>query len=812
MKATSTFLLLVFFPFLMADALDGRHPQDQKFISQRVQRVLQGGPQTFGGYTITPSPSIDQQCNQRGVNTNDFVQSDSDFNSGMTAVTGKYQGPRDQIVTSISAQNASPLSSDIGKAIGTVIAPIGVPLVFAVLSFLSLVFMIFYLIFTACCCKKKVCCMKPKVEGDPMSFGQKFVLVSSIILGLGLVIITIIWTVNVGSLVGSTKYFPCAVASLHSDIVYGYSDSQITFVGINGVQYMIQQVQATITNFASPANNPDMTAVRALNLGPNGDALNGKVDTLLNANSPTKSTTTMYRVDPTDANTNPDSIKAMDTTIGNTMRSEINQAVTLGKMLDTTAANVIDIATGGAASMNDAFNGLNSKIDPIKNQMNNMENAAVSSMPIDQVQKIMTSAMIIAIIFVILATVLYFVILYFNLFKNKLHGLKLINKFLMFIKIVLAVAFNLLVVFLAILCIIISNICYVTYMATTDSNFLATQFTQPTLQGLLQSCVMPNGSGDLSTLLNVSAMQDKIKQFNNTVGTFSAMDAQAAIFDTAGPATPPVGSQLDQLYQDSRDMKRDDMSTNPVYKMDTLINDINNILAGGNVFKYNGGCTGTPPTYTGSITSAYNDQTAANLCFPLNNIPMAGAPPRYTAAVASADPKYAKFVAILKKMRGSYGGLDGTSPNWVNSWQTGVYNPELSYFSDIKTAFGKIKNLRSQTVNLINFLSQFSGNLFKVINCRIMIKEVRTVQVAICTKFGGNLMATTTSMTAMSIFLFFFSWCICCGVRCTPQKEAGDPSKISPQTTSQAYQQPVNQIHPTNEMAKMPYDQPSVSP
>lgn len=62
-------------------------------------------------------------------------------------------------------------------------------------------------------------------------------------------------------------------------------------------------------------------------------------------------------------------------------------------------------------------------------------------------------------------------------------------------------------------------------------------------------------------------------------------------------------------------------------------------------------------------------------------------------------------------------------------------------------------------------------------NCRILSKEIKTVEVATCVKFTASLMNTTTSMFAMSVLLFFFAWCICCGIRCAPKK---DINQVSP--------------------------------
>ena len=65
-------------------------------------------------------------------------------------------------------------------------------------------------------------------------------------------------------------------------------------------------------------------------------------------------------------------------------------------------------------------------------------------------------------------------------------------------------------------------------------------------------------------------------------------------------------------------------------------------------------------------------------------------------------------------------------------------------------------------------------------NCKIISKEIATIEIALCTKFTRSLMNTTASMTGLGIVLFFFSWCICCGLRCAPKKDPAGPNQVAP--------------------------------
>lgn len=118
----------------------------------------------------------------------------------------------------------------------------------------------------------------------------------------------------------------------------------------------------------------------------------------------------------------------------------------------------------------------------------------------EAVQSVMTISLVIVIIVILLMTVVYFVGLYLNLFKNKWHCMKCINKIFMLLQIVLVVGLGLAAALFAVLCIVFSNVCYFLLQASTDSAF-ANSIDNAEFKKIFNNCVLPSATGDLSAFL-----------------------------------------------------------------------------------------------------------------------------------------------------------------------------------------------------------------------------------------------------------------------------------------------------------------------
>lgn len=273
--------------------------------------------------------------------------STSDVNKDLEAVTQNYKGPREALITLIKTNGEGTIKTD-GIA-GSVAAPIGIPLVFAVLAALSTFFLFFWAICSTCC--KRTCCLKPQKEGDAKTAGQKCVLITSVLVGLALIVTTVVWCILVSGSISTIKNFPCAITILYSDIVRGYKgggENDIQFIGIGGVKFLVDKVEKAIDNvFAQGAKG--MTGIDYIQ---RGNALTGKLNDFYNDNKPDTNAGRQMTADPS---SNPDSIKALGDTINVALREEIKQLNEIGKQFDVARVELEKAQSGQAADIKNAF-------------------------------------------------------------------------------------------------------------------------------------------------------------------------------------------------------------------------------------------------------------------------------------------------------------------------------------------------------------------------------------------------------------------------------------------------------------------------
>ena len=505
-----------------------------------------------------------------------------------------------------------------------------------------------------------------------------------------------------------------------------------------------------------------------------------ELDNLYNAHKP--SATTAYRMSAAQSGTDPDTIKAMDTTINTTLRTEANKLKDIGAQFKIIGDYIAGLSTDELAGINTAFDDLLGKIDPLKSTVKNAFDLVVVVLQVDTIKKAMVIALAITIIVVFIMTVLFSLTMFFTMFKDKWHCMKHVSKLFMIIKILLAIFLNIISALFAVVCIVFSNTCYFIYSASTDPLYTKS-IQEPTFQKLFSVCVLPGCTGDMGEFLGDAAASSllKISKLNTTLGKIAGSTQYESDFATV--TEPVVGKQLSTTYQNAYDCIVDDLAgTSPTYSFTTNINTLNGLIgSSNNEVKLNGACTKQVWDGTG-FPRGKTFQATVNFCLEVGRFPFSNAPGnRWTngAGVTSAGDQ-TTAATNLDSLHSNYIDYQTKYGAWNTAYQNYYNTYEKAYFTNLKTSYSEIKQLRTDSVKLIDFLSDFSANIFLSMNCRIISKEIATVEVALCTKFTRSLMNTTASMTGLGIVLFFFSWCICCGLRCAPKKDPVGPNQVGP--------------------------------
>jgi hypothetical protein len=337
---------------------------------------------------------------------------------------------------------------------------------------------------------------------------------------------------------------------------------------------------------------------------------------------------------------------------------------------------------------------------------------------------------------------------------------------------------------------VLSNACYFMYKATSDPTYIDT-VDSPMIKDLFKNCAMNNANGDFSQFSGINKdFQDKLKEFSSTVETFKAMEKTAANYTTAN-GNPVVGNTLKLDFEKRRDIIVDDFETYPSYSFKAARDFINGKISDTpNVAALKGGCGSVSPVST-SVDAA-NYLNAAPYCIEFgSNLPTAdynGA--RGWSASTNHDDAEDKKDEVEDHTADYQTAAADVNPekgmnNFVTKYTT-LFNAEKLYYSgpsnSLYDAFTKMQTVKGKVTDMIAYLDAFSGDLFKALDCRILGRHITSFEVALCAKFSYKLMYQTDALIALGIILFFYSWCLCCGIRCAPKRDAGksNPSAVAP--------------------------------
>ena len=764
MKRMLTVLLLLGYTLTLT--------QKQSENLLRANRMLQD---SFGSYTPQKSDKLKENCEDRGVNQADLSISDSKFADDMKSATSKYVGPRGAIETYLSTSGST--TPNIGDAAGKLITSIGAPFLFAILSLLSFWYLLFWCIFSCCC--KKPCCMKEKKEDEPLSKCQLCIFGTGFLLSIALIIIVIIWAAMMGSTIKSIKYFPCAVTKLYSEFTNGVISNDGKFLGVRGVNFLVGNLSSSIDGYL---NSTEPGEILAMNLNTDGATLVSSLETF----KTTHTDNTKYRMTVGDSSSRPDSIQQLGSTLDSTLKVEVAALKEFGVKLHDSAQSMQDLSGSNSQASKDVFDNLNTQVQKVGDQIDEVFKLIDEQMKLGAIESGMNSILIVSIIVILIITIFFLVVTFMNLKKNKWHCLKCCNKFFMLVQILLGFILGTAAGFLAIFCVILSNSCYFMYQSTTDNTYVD-RIQSEQIKKLFASCVVPNGTGDLSGFVSIDLTA--LNNMQKTLDGFNEVEKYSA--NLTLNAHPPVGKQLLDEYTKRRDVAIDDFLVyNTATSFTTYISTINTKLSNQG-YTQRAALSGSCPSSLTINSTSGEGNTANNgindpycIRFGDSYLPTTawstarwGGPQDLDDVEVAKDAARQKITDYLDSTKGNYGGF-------LTAYTT-YYDSEKLYYSassnSLYDASEKMKVIKTRVQSLLDFLSSFKNDLFSALNCKLIGSNVKSFEIALCTKFTKSLIKQTDALTALVIILFFYSWCVCCGIRCAPKRDK-NPNAVNPKS------------------------------
>lgn len=800
-SSRNLFCLLI---LLSASVLGSRQASHSNDIISRAGRVLQGAQP----YVIVKNPDVKKFCDDSGIKESEISINLADRAKLRAKIEGRYQSLYDSLKPFISNTNSDP-NPAIKEAFGK--TPLGLCIIIAVLSFLSLIFMFVWSLFECCC--QKACCVKETKKGEDRSCMKVCCLWSAVVFAIATVIVCIIWAVFLGRIADRAPEVKCSTAILYSDIISGVQISNNeTFAGVDGLTSILNQfdeVLTNVTNFKTNAaniKNKQSAPGDAGNINEKGTAAQTAYDTYkssynmdnykykgyCNTGATCFATVT--------ASVIPSYAAAMPTIISEGMSTELNTIKSVGTSIVDAADAISKFDTATIDSTRSSFNDVKKSLnDQIKTPFTNTYNSIVKDKDyFGSFKSAARSFLISGVLVVVVLTVIFLIILATTAWLDKCHWMKCISKIIMLLQLTFGILILIFTVIAIILCIAIYLACYGINGSINEQNFLSVKLgvdVDAKVQDMVNECIYKDGKGDLMKAMGVNmGNMDNMNQMTNGVQQFKTLQSNL----TNNPE-PVFGKMVndDQLNmisftKEDRGVVQDfdyvsgykAANANKCYK------DIISPLVVGcpspsdkSTSGDNSATNTNPPTGAFCISYAAKDianyasrygATGSGICTGVDNNVGSGV---LTSSLGSADDFKAKITLM-------------------NTDYNVYYSKEKDLYNALKVNVNDMNIILSGMEAALNTLDTMKGSFSKVANCLVLQKEIILIENVMCFRLGNDLFAQIGCATALGVLLFLYSWCMCCSVRIADKKKedsANDPNKYADNATYNQSPQNFNQ-------------------
>ena len=759
-------------------------PARPTHLLRRAERFLQEA-------SFKEHPELKKFCEDQGVKRSDISISIERRNEEREKIKDRHK-----VFIGIGEDLANKEVKNPGKSAQDAFnGPLGVAFVFMILSFLSFLWIFIWSV-SECCCKK-TCCVKEN-DGKDHTSAKRCCWLTGAVVAIVCVAVAIAWASILGKVVRRVTDVRCGVAIVNSDVINGVKiSSTSSFAGVNGITEIL-------TSFKTMLDNIN---------GLKGDANTVKAKNLDQEATPLNTAYTTYKA-AYDAAAPSYSYKG---TLDNTVMVKPVFLTALQGLIDPPLKEEVKVINDAATSIHNAAKTIadfdTTKIQDYKNQIDNFQRNIDTNLR-DQVNKlygrfggtnegqpktsstdytatikgISTAFIAMVSVFMIVMTLIYLVILFLNA-KDKCYCCRCINKMIMIIQTFLGFLVLLWAIFAVFFSIMFSFICYATDKALTDKTYFPSKLgkfiTDPLIFDLISTCINNEGDGDLlkalkadvKTFDDISAITDGLQSFSNLKSNLTAAGGAPYL----GKLITDNLTQIDNGQQEDRGVPQNE-----------------DIVSGYTAF--NGyGCSKdqvrvkqadcNPISATKSLTT---DLAGANLgsdyCIVFGGVPNHNYGGRYASTTCTSGSNQQTVLTNLATAMNKFKADTAAAKSDFSTF----YTKETDVFNKLSGSVTELDRILTGIKSSIDALQGFNGKFKEVINCKILNKQIILVENVFCYRIGNQFYHQANLALALGVIIFFYAWCMCCGIRLIKKKEnttnAVHPGQAGPAQNQQAEQ------------------------
>lgn len=757
---------------------------DQSAFMTKADRVLQ----TTSAYIITTNPDVATYCDNAGVKQSDLVISNSDRVTLQAQISGRYSG----LITDMNSaiRGDSTATGRIGNKIAGTGA--GVALIVGILAFLSLVFMFWWSIFE--CCYDKTCCVEKQKENESRGCCRNGCFIGAVILGLTCIALTIAWAVLLSKVTTRTKEIKCGYTIMFSDLVYGANlTGNGTFVGINGINSLFGNLTVLLNSIDSTGGiKSNAQTIQNRQITNLVGYMNGNL-TSLNSSFTVGTYNYQGTIDNTISVVSGFAVLVNQSLYSGALKAEAAVLASIATSIDSASNTIANYDTTSLQATKQSL------IDTQTNLDANFKQPLVSGYKLlvngslDYSKSVISAGkgfMSASIIVIIVLTLVFFVILFMN-YRNKWHCMKIFIKLIMLIQLLLAVLILIFGIFCVIFSVIFAYLCTGIDGMLTTSDYFSTQMSGlnsgsniTVFNNLINQCVYLNGTGDLSSALGLNTAS--FNQLSNiTAGMQNYTSFRSNLTGTSGPV---LGKMINDNITGGIAFSTVLAGVPPAQDLITGTSTFNTYGCSSDVMA----ALNCPASSTQSITSdAFNAGLGSSYCVRHASLPSGNNyETRYTATsvtctnssitAAGANTVLTNIVTAAKLHQTNLGTLS-------NDYDV-FYTPELAVFTALSSSVTDLDAILAQVQSTVTTLNSLGNNLFGLINCTIMRKEIILLENVFCFRIGQDIYNSTGVGIALGFILFIYSWFMCCSIRLTNKKDENKESQYQEQVPAHSPQ------------------------
>jgi hypothetical protein len=364
---------------------------------------------------------------------------------------------------------------------------------------------------------------------------------------------------------------------------------------------------------------------------------------------------------------------------------------------------------------------------------------------------------VVSIVCIIVLYIVYFLIIYMNVKKEKWLGVRWITYTILIVKIVFCIGVLGYAAFAIMVANVINYSCYAMGKLLTDKEY--NRYLNPNskeVMNVITACLGPEPTGSLITANEAEFLPNNAK-LTALTGTSSLFNQNKAGI----MSTPPTwfGKTVKERIEARKNLRESDSSAAGDNGIDATITRFNSAVSCVNdEFMYFGKCTKQvsqpSDTATAFLNSGYCMQATTTSSSKYQN--------RYltTSCVTDSSVK---------------GGLAGNIINSISDYQTksqALYDEYMKTFTHQEALINKLKSVENDLQTLSNgflrvnsILDVTGGDMEKALTCTLFREHTLLSMNVFCIFLGHYYMIHTMIIVNLSIIFFFYTLFLFCGIR-----------------------------------------------